>query len=193
MIFTIPIDYLLVDANTNTQDSTSMADDVGASALSICWYCSSSSDVYRRQLSRLHASSIPRASSRTGCSSACRLIRHQVPARGVCFSTRAPTRTVRLVPACAIRSPRACNRSLRRKQDFDDAFGTNRSGPLRLRGIHAVYIDHGRTLQRLAVGARVDYEVVRPDQTCRATVAGLRPRARVEHDVKGWRIRSESR
>lgn len=49
------------------------------SALDLLWYCSSSSDMYCCQLSRLHASSLPPASSSTGSGSACRLIRHQVP------------------------------------------------------------------------------------------------------------------
>lgn len=64
-------------------------------------------------------------------------------------------------------------------QNFDDTSGTNRSGHVDCQAFTRVLIDHRQTLQLLAVGARVEYEVVRPDVSCRRR--WLRPRAMDRH------------
>ncbi|CFT65394.1 Uncharacterised protein [Burkholderia pseudomallei] len=68
-------------------------------------------------------------------------------------------------------------------QDFDDTSGTNRSGHVDCQAFTRVLIDHRQTLQLLAVGARVEYEVVRPNVSCRRR--RLRPRALDRHASTG--------
>jgi hypothetical protein len=51
-------------------------------------------------------------------------------------------------------------------QDFDHAPRSNRSGPVNRQAFTRVLIDHRQTLQLLAVGTRIEYEVIRPDVPC---------------------------
>lgn len=68
-------------------------------------------------------------------------------------------------------------------QNFDDTSGTNRSGHVDCQTFTRVLIDHRQTLLLLAVGTRVEYEIVRPDVSCRRR--RLRPRAMDRHASTG--------
>src|SRR5215813_11305325 len=51
-------------------------------------------------------------------------------------------------------------------QHFNHAPRANRSGHVNRQAFTRVLIDHGQTLQLLAAGTRIEYEVIRPDVPC---------------------------